>query len=58
MWPSERVIWLPSWWQKLQPLFKLNIQWACVAIAGGMPLPLSPVPGNWSGAGGWSSENQ
>ena len=52
MWPIVRVISLPSWWQKLQPLLILKIQCACVAMAGGMPLPLSPVPGNSLFAGG------
>ncbi len=58
MWLSERVIAVPSSWQKLHWLLMLLIHRPCSVSAGGMPLPLGPVPGNSLFAGGWSNDSQ
>src|SRR3954466_9315674 len=38
----------PSAWQDWQDCFIVSTQASCVLIFEEMPLPLSPVPGNWS----------
>ena len=40
-----RVGWLPTWWQRVQPLMLL-IHSAWSVMPGAMPLPCGPVPGN------------
>ena len=56
----SRVALLPSAWQPVQPsvLTTPLIQAPWLAMPGEMPLPCEPVPGNSSGAGSWSRENQ
>ena len=54
-----RVALLPIWWQPTQPLVLMpssHIDW--FLIAGGMPLPLGPVPGKALLSGTPSIANQ
>ena len=48
----------PSAWQDWQEFLTVSIQACWVLMTSGMPLPLSPVPGNWFAAGICSSEYQ
>ena len=48
---GERMFSLPKAWQDWQEFFTVSIQAAWVLMKVGMPLPFSPVPGNWSAAG-------
>ena len=55
---GERMFSLPRAWQDWQEFLTVSIQAAWVLMKGGMPLPPSPVPGNWSAAGMRSIEYQ
>jgi hypothetical protein len=48
----------PSAWQDWQELLSVSTQASCVLMLSEMPLPLSPVPGNWSLPGMLSIEYQ
>src|SRR5690349_20201339 len=49
---------LPSAWHDWQAFFTVSTHWSCDFMFSEMPLPLSPVPGNWSAAGIFSIEYQ
>src|ERR1700677_3891270 len=55
---GARMFSLPSAWQDWQEFLIVSIQAPWVFRNGGIPLPASPVPGNWSAAGVWSIEYQ
>src|SRR5262249_53995504 len=48
----------PSAWHDWQEFLTVSIQKFCDFMNSGMPLPLAPVPGNWSLAGISSIEYQ